>query len=125
MALANAPATTGTSCVCHAPSQLPKALQPGGESCRAPGGLTFPFLVGLGRQLGNDHADFKHYDFPKLATLKGALVDTWRARDDAALIGEMYVVLKALAGEEGVKAVAWFLAGGGASLTHGPGRPLS
>ncbi len=125
MALANAPATTGTSCVCHAPSQLPKALQPGGESCRAPGGLTFPFLVGLGRQLGNDHADFKHYDFPKLATLKGALVDTWRARDDAALIGEMYVVLKALAGEEGVKAVAWFLAGGGARLTHGPGSPLS
>lgn len=125
MALANAAATAGASCVCHAPSQLPKALQPGGDSCRAPGRPALPFLVGLGRQLGGDHADFRYYDFPKLGTLKGALVDTWRVRDDAALIGEMYLVLRTLAGEEGVNAVAWFLAGGGAKRTHGPGSPLS
>ena len=124
--LVNAPPTTGASCVCHAPSQLPKALQPEGEVCRAARtGLTFPFLVGLGRQLEGEHEDFRFHDFPKQGLLNGAILETWRGRDDAALIGEMYLVLRTLAGEEGVKAVAWFLTGNGAKLTHGPDSPLS
>lgn len=125
--LVNAPATTGASCVCHAPSQLPKALQPGGEVCRqARGAVTFPYLIGLGRQLGSgDHADCRFYDFPKHGAATEALLSTWRLRDDAALLGEMALVLQTLAGEEGRKAAQHFVTGNGAKLRHGPDTPLS
>lgn len=125
-ALANASPTTGSTSVCHAASGLPKALQPGEDVCRLPKGqLTFPFLIGLGRQRSADAEDFQHEDFPRLGPNMEAVVCAWRLRDDKALIGEMVLVLRALAGQEGVNAVRRFVAGQGAKLTHAPGSPLS
>ncbi len=124
--LANAPPTTGASCVCHAPSQLPKALQPGGMVCRAPrGALRFPFPVGRGRKLGTDHEDIQCHDFPRVGPNLEPILCAYRLRDDTTLVGEMTLVLGNLAGEEGVKAVERFVHGKGAKVTHGPGSPIS
>lgn len=125
-ALANAMPTTGSTSVCHVPSGLPKPLQPGGDVCRLPkGDLVFPFLIGLGRQRSTDAEDFQYEDFPKLGPNMEAIVCAWRLRDDKALVGEMVLVLRALAGQEGVNAVQQFVSGQGAKLTHAPGSPLS
>lgn len=125
-ALANAQPTTGSSGVCHTPSGLPKPLQPGGDVCRLPRGtLTFPFLIGLGRQRSSDAEDFQYEDFPRTSAVENALLQTWRAREDKALIGEMVLVLRGLAGQEGLKAVRHFVIGNGSKLTHDPGSALS
>ena len=124
--LANSAARAGGSCLCRAPSQLPQPLQPGAGVCRLERGrLSFPYLIGLGRQLGRDHADFRYSDFPKTGAANDVLLSSHRARDDAALLGEMLLVLKTLAGEEGEKAVRHFVQGNGTKLTHGPDSPLS
>jgi hypothetical protein len=87
--------------------------------------LRFPYLLGRGRQLGDDHADFRYFDFPAHGPNTEALLCVWRVREDAVLMGEMMLVLKNLAGEEGVKAVRHFLTGNGKPLRHGPETPLS
>jgi hypothetical protein len=126
VALANAPSTTGASAVCHTPSGLPKPLQPGGDVCRLPRGkLTFPFLIGLGRQRSSDAEDFQYEDFPRHGPNMEALLCAWRLREDKALIGEMILVLRGLAGQEGVQAVRHFVTGNGTKLTHDPGSPIS
>ncbi len=126
-ALANAMPTTGSSGVCHTPSGLPKPLQPGGDVCWLPRGkLTFPFLIGLGRQRSADAEDFQHEDFPRPNWAMGAVLSaTWRPRTDEALLAEMILVLRSLAGEEGLKAVQHFVTGKGSKLSHPPGSPLS
>lgn len=53
------------------------------------------------------------------------LLSSHRARNDEALLGEMLLVLKTLAGDEGEKAFRHFAGGSGTRLTHGPGSPLS
>ncbi|MCL4806730.1 MAG: hypothetical protein KJ062_02880 [Thermoanaerobaculia bacterium] len=126
-ALANAAPTTGSSGVCHTPSGLPKPLQPGGDSSlRVRGKLTFPLLIGRGRQRSDKAEDFQHEDFPKPNWAADAvLAATWRHWTDQALVAEMVLVLRRLAGEEGVKAVEHFVNGNGVKLSHPPGSPLA
>ena len=125
-ALANAPATGSASCVCRTPSQLPKPLQPGYGVCRAERGkLTFPLLLGRGRQPGDGDDDLKSYDFPRHEPNVEALLTPWRARFAPVLLGEMLLVLRMLAGEEGAKAVRSFVHGNGAKVSHAPDSPLS
>jgi hypothetical protein len=131
VALANAPAMTGSSCVCHAPSQLPKALQPGGDACPAPRfTLTFPFLLGRGRRLDPKAKDIQSGDagspgYQEPGWLEGQDLGIYRRGTDEQLIGIMKDTLRSLAGEEGVKAVDWFVGRNGAKYTHGPDDPLT
>jgi hypothetical protein len=132
--LVNAAATTGSSCVCHVPSGLPKALQPGGDVCPAPAfALTFPFLLGRGRRLNPEARDIRSGDVGTPAYEKGRpggridkyLLEDYRTWTDEELLAVMLKDLRDLAGDEGGKAVVWFAKANGAKYTHDPDSMLS
>jgi hypothetical protein len=133
-ALVNATPTTGSSCVCHVPSGLPKALQPGGDVCPAPPlTLTFPFLLGRGRRLNPEARDIRSGDVGTPAFEKGKptglidrkLLEAYRTWTDEELLAVMLKDLKDLAGDEGGKAVVWFARANGAKYTHESDSTLS
>lgn len=131
VALSNAPATAGVSCVCHAPSHVPKALQPGGDVCPAPRFTpTLPFLLGRGRRLDPKAKDIQSGDAGSPGSkapgwLKEQDLRIYRRGTDEQLIKIMKDTLGSLAGEDGLKAVDWFVRGNGAKLIHGPDDPLT
>lgn len=131
VALANAPRTSSASCVCHAPSQLPGALQPGGDFCPAPRfTLSFPFLLTRGRRLNDKARDIQSGDagFPgyeQPGFFKRQDLKIYQRGTDEQLVGIMKDTLKRYAGEEGVKAVDWFVKSNGARYRHGPDDPLT
>ena len=129
--LSNAQKTSSSSCVCHAPSQLPRALQPGADVCPTPKiTLRFPFLLVRGRTLDPAAKDIQSGNGPtpesaKLGLIKRKILDDYRAKSDEALLGELMQVLKLCAGDEGARAVVWFAKANGAKYTHGPDSTLS
>ncbi|MFN7987851.1 MAG: hypothetical protein U0529_10285 [Thermoanaerobaculia bacterium] len=132
--LSNAPATSGASCVCHAPSQLPRALQPGGDVCPAPKvTLVFPFLLGRGRHLdpkardiGSGDAGTPEYEKGKpTGPIDRKLLELYRTWTDEELLAVMLKDLRDYAGDEGARAVVWFTKANGAKYPHPADSTLS